>query len=64
MYNAVRLEKANWRYQLCMWQENLDPQKEPLVKIIKTLIYGVKSSGHQAERELRLTAENMYLWDK
>ena len=45
MYNAVRLDKAHWLYQLYLLQENLDPQKET----IKTLIFGVKSSGNQAE---------------
>ena len=30
---------------------------EPLQKVIKTIIYGVKSSGNQAECALRKTAE-------
>jgi len=33
----------------------LDPSELPKEKVIKTLIYGVKSSGNQAERGLRET---------
>jgi len=39
-----------------LWEENLDPNKPPEEKVIKTLIYGVKSSGNQSERALRETA--------
>ena len=38
-----------------IWQKDLDPRKLPEEKVIKTLIYGVKSSGNQAERGLRET---------
>ena len=34
----------------------MDPRKLPEEKIIKTLIYGVKSIGNQAERDPRETA--------
>ena len=57
MYNSVKLEENDWCLQRYIWQENLDPQCIPEEKVIKTLIYGVKSSGNQAERALRLTAE-------
>ena len=33
----------------------MDPRKLPKDKVIKTLIYGVKSNGNQAERGLRGT---------
>ena len=36
--------------------ENLDPEKEPITKVIKTCIYGVTPSGNQAERTLRVTS--------
>ena len=39
-----------------IWEENLEPRKFPQEKIIKTLIYGIKSSGNQAEYALRQTA--------
>ena len=58
MYNSVRLEESDWCLQRYIWQENLDPKYIPEEKVIKTLIYGVKSSGNQAERALRLTADH------
>ena len=58
MYNAVPLDKAHWRYHLYLWQADLDLNIEPKTKVVKTCIYGVKSSGNQAERAVRLTAES------
>ena len=57
MYNSIKLNRQFWSYQLYLWDEGLDPTKHPKWKVIKTLIYGVKSSGNQAERGLRQTAE-------
>ena len=57
MYNSVMLNESDWCYQRYIWQEQLDQRFIPEEKIIKTLIYGVKSSGNQAERALRVTAE-------
>ena len=59
MYNAVHLDKNHWRYQMYLWDDNLNPQVQPRWKVIKTLIYGVRSSGNQAERGLRKTGEIM-----
>ena len=56
MYNSVKLQEEDWCLQRYIWQENLDPTKIPEEKIIKTLIYGVKLSGNQAEYGLRETA--------
>ena len=56
MYNTVRLDERFWCYQLYLWQDELSLSEEPIVKVIKTLIYGVKSSGNQAESALRKTA--------
>ena len=56
-YNGVKLHKSHWCYQLYLFDEDLDPSKEPRTKVIKTCIYGIKSSGNQAERAIRLTAE-------
>ena len=56
MYNSIHLDKTHWCLQRYLWEENLDPSKPPEEKVIKTLIYGVKSSGNQAERALRETA--------
>ena len=38
MYNAVRLVEDDWCYQLYFWDDELDPEREPRVKVIKTLI--------------------------
>ena len=56
MYNRVCLDEMHWCHQLYYFQNELDLKKEPLIKVIKTLIYGVKSSGNQAERGIRETA--------
>ena len=58
MYNSVKLREEDWCLQRYIWQKDLDPKCIPDEKVIKTLIYGVKSSGNQAERALRLTAAN------
>ena len=52
MYNAVQIDRSHWRYQFYLWEKELDSTKEPKTKVIKTLIYGVKSSGNQAERAI------------
>ena len=57
MYNTIRLNQRHWCYQLYLWDDSLDPQKKPKWKVIKTIIYGVRPSGNQAERGLRQTAE-------
>ena len=59
MYNTIMLEKKFWRYQLYWWSPNLALDEQPVIKFIKSIIYGVKSSGNQAERALRLVAEMM-----
>ena len=56
MYNSIKLHPSHWGLQRYLWQDQLDPTKPPEEKVIKTLIYGVKSSGNQAERGLRETA--------
>ena len=58
MYNAVQLDKSHWNYQLYLWSNSFDVNN-PRWKVIKTLIYGVKSSGNQAECGLRKTAKLM-----
>ena len=57
MYNTVQLHENDWCLQRYIWQEDLDPRCIPEEKVIETLIYGVKSSGNQAERGLRMTAD-------
>ena len=57
MYNTIKRKQEDWCFQRYLWQDQLDHQKNPEEKIIKTLIYGVRSSGNQAERGLRQTSE-------
>ena len=57
MYNTVKLHPDHWTLQRYLWQEELDPTKIPKEKVIKTLIYGIKSSGNQSEFALRRIAE-------
>ena len=59
MYNTILLDEDHWCYQLYLWDDDLDPNTEPRVKVIKTLIYGVKPSGNQAERAIRETGNQM-----
>ena len=44
IYNSVKLEEDYWCLQQYIWQKDLDPQKLPGEKVIKTLIYGVKEA--------------------
>lgn len=57
MHNSVKIPEEKWCLQRYIWQQELDPTKIPEEKVIKTLIYGVKSSGNQAERGLRETTK-------
>ena len=56
MYNVVKLSPVHWTYQRYFWDHELSPDKSQ-EKVIKTLIYGVKSSGNQAQCGLRITAK-------
>ena len=46
MYNCVKLREEDWCLQRYIWEDELNPNNIPVEKIIKTLIYGVKSSGN------------------
>ena len=56
MYNTVKLDEEYWQYQLYLWHDQLSISEEPIIKVIKTLIYGLRASGNQAESALRKTA--------
>ena len=58
MYNAIALDKSHWNYQLYLWNNSFGIT-DPKWKVIKTLIYGVKSSGNQAECGLKKVAKIM-----
>ena len=55
MYNTIRLAEEHWCYQLYLWKDDLNVEQEPRHKVIKTLIYSVKSSGNQVERGIQET---------
>ena len=55
MYNSVKLVEDDWCLQEYIWQKDLYQRKLPGEKVIKILIYGVKSSGNQPKRGLQET---------
>ena len=57
MYNAIKLLPEYWCLQRYWFQEELDPNIPPEEKIIMTVIYGIRSSGNQAQCALRQLAE-------
>ena len=57
MYNTIKLNEDHWTYQRYLWHPTLELGQEPEEKVIRTLIYGVKSSGNQAEYALRQVAK-------
>lgn len=57
MYNTVQLKQSDWCYQRYIWNDGLNQGNIPEEKIIKTLIYGVRSSGNQAVFGLRKVAQ-------
>ena len=46
-YNQIRLDPSCYRYQKYLWKNDLDPGQPVIIMIVKTLIYGVRSSGNQ-----------------
>ena len=56
MYNTLQLRDIHWMYQMYLWHNELNPDEEPVAKVIKTAIYGVTPSGNQAEFGVRETA--------
>ena len=61
MYNVIKLKPEHWTYQRYKWQKELDPSKPSEVKVIKTVIYGCKPSGNQAQVGLRETARRQQI---
>ena len=57
MYNTIYLDSKHWRYQLYFWEGELKVGVAPKIKVIKTHIYGIRSSGNIAECALRKTAD-------
>ena len=57
MYNAINLDQSHWCYQLYLWDDEFSLEN-PVWKVIKTLIYGVRPSGNLAECALRKTGRH------
>ena len=57
MYNTIFLKSEHWRYQMYLWRDDLDVERPPHRKVIKTAIYGLRPSGNLAQTGLRQTAE-------
>ena len=57
MYNTIYLDKKHWKYQLYLWDDKLRLGIAPRIKVIKSAIFGVRSSGNVAEAGVRKTAE-------
>ena len=52
------LDPSCYRYQQFLWKEDLNPENPVIVMIIKTLIYGVRSSGNQLHAGFEKLAVN------
>ena len=46
-YNQVELDPSHYRYQQYLWKPDLNPSCPVVIMVVRTLIYGVKSSGNQ-----------------
>ena len=58
-YNVFKLEEDFWHLQLFLWKEELKTDAPTLIAVIKTLIYGNKSSAPLSEEGMRLLAEKV-----
>ena len=58
-YNVFKLEEEFWHLQLFLWKEDLKVDTPTLIAVIKTLIYGNKSSAPLSEEGMRLLAERV-----
>ena len=59
MYNMLYIEESHLQYQLILWVDALDPNKEIEVWVMMRAIYGTVSSGNQAEVAIRRGAAKM-----
>ena len=57
-YNNTRLLPEYFKYQRYLWKAELDPQNKTVEHVIKTLIYGVRSSGNQTGSSLSRLADH------
>ena len=55
-YNSVSLKPEHYRYQKFLWVHGLDLLGAIVIYIIKTLIYGIRSSGNQTIHGFKIVA--------
>ena len=58
MQNTIKLDEKDWCLRRYILQKDLHPSKIPEEKVVKTLIYGVRPSGNEAEYGLREVARS------
>ena len=56
-YNAVQLHPEFYKYQKYLWIEDMKEAQEIITMVIRTLIYGVKSSGNLTMVSHQITAD-------
>ena len=57
MYNTLKLQEDQWCFQRYIWNDTLEVNQQPEEKVIKTLIYGIRSRGNYSELGIRQTAK-------
>ena len=58
-YNGIKLEPEFYQYQKFLWRKDLDPSNPIEEMIVRTLIYGVRSSGNQTSAGFGLLADHV-----
>ena len=56
-YNAIKLEEKDYKYQKYLWIPDLEDDKQSIVMVVRTLIYGVKAAGNLTMAGFDLVAE-------
>ena len=52
-YNCFELIPEDWHLQLFLWKEDMNPDNETVVAVVKTIIYGNTASVPQSEEGMR-----------
>lgn len=56
-YNAVKLVSSEYKYQKYLWVPELEDGVDPVTMVVRTMIYGVKSSGNLTMAGFQLVAD-------
>ena len=57
-YNGVKLHPEDYKFQRYLWRQDLDPANPVVEMVVKTLIYGVRSSGNQTIAGFNVLADH------